>query len=216
MRSRQYRTYAIEGIAPVIDPAAYVHPDAVLIGDVIVGAGCYVGPCASLRGDFGRIILEAGSNVQDNCTLHTTPGVDLLIGPDGHVGHGAIIHSARIGANAMVGMNAVVMDRAVVGESSIVAAMSFVKIGVVIPPRHLVAGVPARIVRALTEDDLATKIQGTQLYQNLARRSLATLTQVTPLTVFDPDRARLRVDNPRPERGQVSRESTDKVKSARS
>ena len=204
MHPRQYRTYAIEGIVPVIDPTAFVHPDAVLIGDVVVGSGCYVGPCASLRGDFGRIILEAGSNVQDNCTLHTSPGVDLLIGHDGHIGHGAIIHAARIGANAMVGMNAVVMDRAVVGESSIVAAMSFVKIGAEIPPRQLVAGVPARIVRALTDEDLAMKMEGTLLYQDLARRSLATLTEVAPLTAFDSDRVRLRVDIPRPMRGRGS------------
>jgi phenylacetic acid degradation protein len=204
MRSHQCRTYAIEGLAPVIDPTAFVHPDAVLIGDVVVGSACYIGPCASLRGDFGRIILEAGSNVQDNCTLHTSPGVDLLIGPDGHIGHGAIIHGARIGANAMVGMNAVVMDRAVVGESSIVAAMSFVKIGAEIPPRHLVAGVPARIVRALTDEDLAMKIEGTRLYQDLARRSLATLTEVAPLTAFDPGRARLSVDISRPVRGHGS------------
>ena len=129
MHSRRYKTYAIDGVAPVIDPTAFVHPDAVLIGDVIVGAGCYVGPCASLRGDFGRIVLEDGCNVQDNCTLHSMPGFDLVIGRDGHIGHGAIIHSAHIGTNAMVGMNAVVMDHATVGESSIVAAMSFVKAG---------------------------------------------------------------------------------------
>lgn len=122
MSSNRRRTYSIDGVSPVIDPTAFVHPDAVIIGDVVVGVDCYVAPGASLRGDFGRIVLERGSNVQDNCTLHSLPGVDLIIGPDGHIGHGAIIHSARIGTNAMVGMNSVIMDHAVIGESSIVAA----------------------------------------------------------------------------------------------
>ncbi len=196
MQFRRYKTYAIDGVAPVIDPAAFVHPDAVLIGDVVVGAGCYVGPCASLRGDFGRLILEDGCNVQDNCTLHSMPGFDLVIGRDGHIGHGAIIHSAHIGTNAMVGMNTVIMDRATIGESAIVAAMSFVKAGTTIPPKHLAAGVPARILRELTEDDLAMKIEGTRKYQQLARRSLAALVEVEPLSKFDPDRKRLEVDCP--------------------
>ena len=203
MHSRRYKTYAIDGVAPVIDPTAFVHPDAVLIGDVVVGAGCYVGPCASLRGDFGRLILEDGCNVQDNCTLHSMPGFDLVIGRDGHIGHGAIIHSAHIGTNAMVGMNAVIMDHATVGESSIVAAMSFVKAGARIPAKHLVAGVPARIVRELTDDDLAIKNEGTRQYQQLARRSLATLVEVEPLTEFDPARKRLEVDRPLPTRQRI-------------
>ncbi len=211
MRSRRYKTYAIDGVAPVIDPAAFVHPDAVLIGDVVVGAGCYVGPCASLRGDFSRLILEDGCNVQDNCTLHSMPGFDLVIGRDGHIGHGAIIHSAHIGANAMVGMNAVIMDYATIGESAIVAAMSFVKTGAKIPPKHLAAGVPARILRELTDDDLAMKIEGTRQYQQLARRSLATLAAVEPLTKFDPERKRLEVDRPLPIRQRIMQKRSDKA-----
>lgn len=210
MRNRRYKTYAIEGVGPVIDPAAFVHPDAVLIGDVIVSAGCYVGPCASLRGDFGRLILEEGSNVQDNCTLHSTPGFDLVIGRDGHIGHGAIIHSARIGANVMVGMNAVIMDYATVGESAIVAAMSFVKKGDKVPPKHLVAGVPARIIRKLTDDDLAMKIEGTHYYHQLTRRSLSTLQEVKPLKKLDPKRKRLNVDRPLPVHQRVTQERNDK------
>jgi phenylacetic acid degradation protein len=211
MRSRRYKTYAIDGVAPVIDPTAFVHPDAVLIGDVVVGAGCYVGPCASLRGDFGRLILEDGCNVQDNCTLHSMPGVDLVIGRDGHIGHGAIIHSAHIGANAMVGMNSVIMDHATIGESAIVAAMSFVKTGAKIPPKHLAAGVPARILRELTDDDVAKKIEGTRLYQELARRSLATLVAVEPLTKFDPERKRLQVDRLLPIRQRIMQKRSDKT-----
>ena|SRR5450759_4899721 len=211
MRSRRYKTYAIDGVAPVIDPTAFVHPDAVLIGDVVVGAGCYVGPCASLRGDFGRLILEDGCNVQDNCTLHSMPGVDLVIGREGHIGHGAIIHSAHIGANAMVGMNSVIMDHATIGESAIVAAMSFVKTGAKIPPKHLAAGVPARILRELTDDDVAKKIEGTRLYQELARRSLATLVAVEPLTKFDPERKRLQVDRLLPIRQRIMQKRSDKT-----
>lgn len=191
MRASRHRTYSIDGVVPVIDPTAFVHPDAVIIGDVIVKAGCYVGPCASLRGDFGRLILEEGSNVQDNCTLHSLPGSDLVIGPDGHIGHGAIIHSARLDPNVLVGMNAVIMDHAVIGESSIVAAMSFVKAGAEIPARCLAAGVPAKVLRELSEEDLAMKIEGTRTYQELARRSRASLTAVEALTEFDPNRRRV-------------------------
>ena len=144
--------YAFEGIRPVVDPTAFVHPTAVLIGDVIVGAGCLVGPCASLRGDIGRLILKAGSNVQDNCTLHCFPGKDVVIEEDGHVGHGAVLHSCTVKRNAIIGMNAVVMDDAVIGEESFVAAMAFVKAATVVPPRSLVAGVPAKVIRDVTPD----------------------------------------------------------------
>ena len=211
MHPRRYKTYAIDGVVPVIHPTAFVHPDAVLIGDVVVGAGCYVGPCASLRGDFSRLILGDGCNVQDNCTLHTMPGFDLIIGRDGHVGHGVILHSAHIEANAMVGMNSVIMDRATIGESAIVAAMSFVKTGDKIPPRHLAAGVPARVLRELTDDELTKKVVGTRLYHDLARRSLATLTAVEPLTTFDPDRKRLEVDRPLPSLQRSKQKQNDKA-----
>ncbi len=188
------RTYSIDGVVPVIDLTAFVPPDAVIIGDVVVGAGCYVGPGASLRGDFGRIILEQGSNVQDNCTLHSLPGFDLVIGSDGHIGHSAIIHSARIGTNAMVGMNSVIMDHANIGASSIIAAMSFVKAGAEIPARHLAAGVPARVVRELTDEELAVKIESTRQYQQLTRRCLASHVPVEALTHFDPNRRRVDAD----------------------
>lgn len=191
MSSSRRRIYAIDGVRPVVDPTAFVHPDAILIGDVRVGPGCYVAPGASLRGDFARIILERGCNVQDNCTLHCLPGVDLIVGPDGHIGHGAIIHSAQIGSNAMVGMNSVIMDRAIVGESAIVAAMTFVATGVEIPARHLVMGIPARIVRQLTPAELASKIEATGQYHQLTRRSLETHAAVEPLTEIEPDRRRV-------------------------
>jgi phenylacetic acid degradation protein len=165
------RVYAIDGIVPVVDPTAYVHPSAVLIGDVIVGPGCYVGPCASLRGDFGRLILERGANLQDTCVMHGFPGTDTVVEEDGHIGHGAVLHGCRIGRNALVGMNAVIMDNAVVGESSIVAASAFVKAGAEIPPRSLAAGMPAKVIRVLSDEEIAWKVDGTRTYQDLARRS---------------------------------------------
>jgi len=183
--------YAINGVTPVVDPTAYVHPSAVLIGDVIVGAGCYIGPCASLRGDFGRIEIRAGANLQDSCVAHGFPGIDTIVAEAGHIGHAAILHGCIVERNALVGMNAVVNDSAVIGESSIVAAMAFVKAKMVVPPRMLVAGMPARVVRELTETELAWKVEGTQGYQELARRSLATMRATVPLAAVEPDRRRI-------------------------
>ena len=186
--------YAINGVTPVVDPTAYVHPSAVLIGDVIVGAGCYIGPCASLRGDFGRIEVRAGANLQDCCVAHGFPGTDTIVAEEGHVGHGAILHGCIIERNALVGMNAVINDSAVIGESSIVAAMAFVKARMVVPPRTLVAGIPARVVRELTDTEIAWKIEATQSYQDLARRSLATMRATTPLAA--PEAGRKRIELP--------------------
>jgi phenylacetic acid degradation protein len=185
------KVYAIDGVVPVIDPAAFVHPSAVLTGDVIIEAGCYVGPCASLRGDFGRLILRAGANMQDNCTMHGFPGTDTVVEEDGHIGHGAVLHGCTIGRNALVGMNAVVMDGAVVGESAFVAAMAFVRAGFVVPPRSLVAGLPAKLVRPLSEAELAWKIGATAEYHALARRSLASLVEAVALSAPEANRGRV-------------------------
>ena len=182
--------YAIEDLIPVVDPTAYVHPTAVLIGDVIVGPGCYVGPAASLRGDFGRIILHQGVNVQDTCVMHGFPEHDTVVETDGHVGHGAMIHGAHLACNVLIGMNAVVMDRSRIGESAIVGAMSFVREGSVIPPRVLALGIPARVVRPLTEAEMAWKQTGTREYQELAVRSLASQREVAPLRAVQADRPR--------------------------
>lgn len=187
------RVYAIDGIVPVVDPTAFVHPSAVLIGDVIVGPGCYVGPCASLRGDFGRLILERGANLQDTCVMHGFPGTDTVVEEDGHIGHGAVLHGCRIGRNALVGMNAVIMDNAVIGESAIVAACAFVKAGADIPPRSLAAGMPAKVIRQLSEEEIAWKSDGTHTYQDLTRRSLASMHETTPLTAVEADRKRIQV-----------------------
>ena len=138
--------YSIDGVVPVVHPSSHVHPTAVLIGDVIVGPGCYIGPCASLRGDFGRIVLHEGVNVQDSCVIHGFPDSETVVERNGHIGHGAVLHGCTVRHDALVGMNAVVMDNAVIGDSSIVAACAFIKAGLEIPPRSLVAGVPAKIV----------------------------------------------------------------------
>jgi len=185
--------YSIDGVTPVVDPTAYVHPSAVLIGDVVVGPGCYIGPHASLRGDFGHIEVRAGANLQDCCVMHGFPGTGTIVEEEGHIGHGAVLHSCTIGRNALVGMNAVVNDNAVVGDSAIVGAMAFVKAGMVIPPRTLVAGIPARVIREVTEQELAWKIDGTRSYQDLTRRCLATLHPTVPLASVTPDRKRLQL-----------------------
>lgn len=185
------KVYSLDGIVPVVDPTAFVHPSAVLIGDVVVGPGCYVGPCAVLRGDFGHIEVREGANIQDCCILHGFPGLGTVVEEDGHIGHGAVLHGCTVQRNGLVGMNSVVNDHAVVGESSIVAAMAFVKAQMVIPPRSLVAGTPARVVRALTDTELTWKVKGTQQYQMLARVSLASMEETEPLAAVEPGRRRM-------------------------
>jgi phenylacetic acid degradation protein len=185
-------SYCIDGISPVVDLAAFVHPTAVLIGDVIVSPRCYVGPNAVLRGDFGRLILQAGANLQDTCVMHTFPNRDCIVESDGHIGHGAVLHGCHIGRNALVGMNAVVMDEAFIGEESIVGAAAFVKSGFSCPPRSLVAGSPAKIIRTLEESEIEWKSQGTAVYHELVGRSLQTLREVAPLTQPEVDRQRIR------------------------
>lgn len=184
------RCYAIDGITPVVDPTAYVHPTAVLIGDVIVGPGVYVGPLASLRGDFGRIVIERGSNIQDCCILHAFPDHDLVVEEDGHIGHAAILHGCIVRRNALVGINATVNDNAEVGESAFVAAQAFVRAGFVVPPRSLVAGIPAKVLRELSDTDLQWKRGATRQYQELARRSIATMTETVALAAVEPGRKR--------------------------
>ena len=186
--------YEINGTVPVVDPTAFVHPSATLIGDVIVGPGCYVAPGASLRGDFGRIILERGSNLQDCCVMHGFPGTDTKVEEDGHIGHGAILHGCLVRRNAMVGMNAVVMDEAEIGESAIVAACAFVKAGMVIPPRSLAVGTPAKVLRTLSDEEVAWKITGTRSYQELTLRSLRTMKEVPPLAAVESNRKRIDSD----------------------
>ena len=189
----QPKVFAIDGVTPVVDPSSYVHPSAVLIGDVVIGRNCYIGPGACLRGDFGRILIGDGANVQDNCIMHGFPGTDTIVEENGHIGHGAILHGCRVRRGALVGMNSVVNDNAEIGEAAIVAALSFVKAEMVVPPRMLAAGSPARILRALTAVEMAWKAEGTRSYQDLTVRCLATMRETVALAAPEPDRKRLQL-----------------------
>jgi len=191
-------SYRIDAWTPVVDPTAYVHPTAVLIGDVMVGPGFYVGPLASLRGDCGRLVLHEGANLQDSCVMHGFPGSDTVVEADGHIGHGAVLHGCVIRRNALVGMNAVVMDEAEVGEEAFVAACAFVRAGLKVPARHLIAGVPGKVVRELTAAELAWKVEGTRTYQALTLRCLATLQEVAPLAAPEAQRPRMTAGDLKP------------------
>jgi phenylacetic acid degradation protein len=180
--------YSIDGLIPVVDESAFVHPQATLIGDVIIGAGCYVGPGASLRGDFGRIIVGAGGNVQDCCVLHSFPAHETRLEDEAHVGHGAVLHGCTVRRGALIGIGAIVMDDVVVEEEAFVGAASFVRAGFVVPRRMLVTGVPARVVRELKPEELAWKATGTREYQQLTARCLASLKACTPLKAVEPGR----------------------------
>ncbi len=193
------QVYSFEGHIPVIDPSAFVHPTAVIIGDVQVGPRCYIGPGASLRGDFSSILLHAGCNIQDNAVLHGTPYMDTVVEEDGHIGHGAVVHACRVGRNALIGVNAIVFDDARIGESAIVAALSFVKARFIVPPRHLAAGVPAKVVRPLDDAEIARKRTGTIAYQRLATRYRETLEACDPLPFPEPGRRRIDIGSFWPE-----------------
>jgi phenylacetic acid degradation protein len=180
--------YSLEGFVPVVDPTAFVHPTASLIGDVHVGANCYVGPGASLRGDFGRIVIGRGSNLQDNCVMHSFPAQDAVLEEDAHIGHGAVLHGCIVRRGALIGINATVMDGVEVGEESFVGAASFLPEKFIVPPRTLVVGAPARIVRKLDPVAIAWKAKGTRLYQELASRCNAALRECAPLAASEPQR----------------------------
>jgi phenylacetic acid degradation protein len=200
-------SYKYEGITPIVDPSAFVHPTAVLIGDVIIGAGCLVGPAAVLRGDIGRLELKAGSNVQDTCVVHCFPGKDVVVHENGHVGHGAVLHGCTVGRNALIGMNAVLMDDVVVGENSIVGALAFVKEGTEIPTNTLWAGSPAKQIRELSEKEIGWKSRGTEVYQHLAQRHLQTEEEVEPLSSASDSRLAQRVPDVLYETKKTSRDA---------
>jgi len=187
------KVYAIDGLTPVVHPAAFVHPSAVLIGDVIVGARAYIGPCACLRGDFGRIVVEEGANIQDTCMLHGFPGKDTVVGAGSTIGHGAVLHGCVVRRGALVGMNCVVNDNAEVGEDAVVAALAFVKAEEVIPARSLVVGIPAKVLRTLSPQELRWKKDNMHLYQQLAVRSARTMQEVEALTEVEVDRKRISI-----------------------
>ena len=180
--------YEFKGFKPVIDASSFIHPQATVIGNVVIGRDVFVGAGAVLRGDWGAIVIEDGCNVQENCVIHIFPGATVTLHEGAHIGHGAVIHGATIGRNVLVGMNSVVMDGAEIGENSIVGALSFIKGEEKIPPRSLVVGNPARIIREVSDDMLAWKTQGTALYQRLPQELFDTLKPCEPLREMPIDR----------------------------
>lgn len=185
--------YAIDGVVPVVQRGAFVHPTAVLIGDVRIGAGCYIGPCAVLRGDYGRIVIGEGANLQDTCVVHGFPAGTTVLERHGHVSHGAVLHGCRVGENTMIGINAVIMDEAEIGPECLVAALSYVRPGFRAPPRSVIAGAPAEVKRPVGDAEIAWKSEATALYRALAARCRASLVEVEPLAEPEPDRPALAV-----------------------
>jgi phenylacetic acid degradation protein len=182
--------FAFDGFVPVIHESAFVHPNATVTGNVIIGRDVYVGPGAAIRGDWGGIVIDDGCNVQEGCTIHMFPGVTVHLERSAHIGHGAIVHGARIGENALIGMNAVVMDNATVGAGSIVGALCFVPSEMQVPPRSVVVGNPAKVVKQVSDEMLAWKTEGTGLYQALPARLRESLRPCEPLREVPADRAR--------------------------
>jgi phenylacetic acid degradation protein len=180
--------YKFQGCTPVVHESSFVHPLAAVTGNVIIGKNCYIGPGAAIRGDWGQIILEDGVNVQENCTVHMFPGKSITLKESAHVGHGAIIHGANLGRNCLIGMNTVIMDDAEIGDESIVGAMAFVKAETKIPPRSLVVGNPAKVIKQVSDEMIAWKTKGTQLYQQLPEDCHETLREVEPLREVPKDR----------------------------
>lgn len=180
--------YEFNHIKPVVHESAFVHPLAAVTGDVIIGKNVYIGPGAAIRGDWGRIVIEDGCNVQENCTIHMFPGITITLKESAHIGHGAIIHGAQIGRNVLVGMNAVIMDEAEIGDESIVGALAFVKANDKFESRSLIVGNPAKKIKEVTDDMINWKTEGTKLYQQLPRDCYDTLKECEPLRAVEPNR----------------------------
>ena len=180
--------YSYKDIVPVVDPSSFVHPQATVTGNVIIGKNVYVGPGAALRGDWGQIIIEDGCNIQENCTIHMFPGVTVLLKAGAHIGHGAVIHGATIGQNCLVGMNAVVMDNVVLGNECIVGALSFLKANEQFDDRSLIVGNPAKKIKEVSDEMIQWKTEGTALYQQLPKELEAGWAPCEPLREIPTDR----------------------------
>lgn len=180
--------YSFDGFVPVVHPSSFVHPQAAVTGNVIIGRDVYVGPSAAIRGDWGGVVIEDGCNVQEGCVIHMFPGVTVVLEASAHIGHGAVVHGARIGRNTLVGMNAVVMDNAVVGAECIIGALTFVPADMQVPARKVVVGNPAKIVKDVSDDMIAWKTEGTRLYQALPARLHAELSACEALREVPADR----------------------------
>jgi len=180
--------YKFNGYQPVVHESAYVHPLAAVTGNVIIGKDVYIGPGAAIRGDWGKIVIKDGCNVQENCTIHMFPGITVTLEEAAHVGHGAIIHGAHLDENCLIGMNAVIMDHVKVGKECIIGALAFVPEGMEIPDRKVVVGNPAKIVKDVTDEMADWKSKGTKLYQQLPTELHDTLKECEPLREVPKDR----------------------------
>lgn len=180
--------YAFKGFIPVVDPSSFVHPQATVTGNVIIGRNVYIGPGAAIRGDWGGVVIEDGCNVQENCTIHMFPGVTVLLKEGAHIGHGAVIHGATIGRNCLVGMNAVIMDNVVLGDECIVGALSFIKADEHFEKRSLVVGNPAKKIKDVSDQMIQWKTEGTRLYQTLPAEMFDSWREVEPLTAVPDNR----------------------------
>ena len=180
--------YSFKEFTPVVHESSFVHPQAAVTGNVIIGKNVYVGPGAALRGDWGGIVIEDGCNIQENCTIHMFPGITVYLKESAHIGHGAIIHGATIGKNTLVGMNSVIMDNVEVGDECIIGALSFIQANEKIPRRSVMAGNPARFIKEVSDDMIAWKTQGTKLYQLLPKEMLESWKACEPLPEPEPDR----------------------------
>lgn len=180
--------YAYKGFIPVIHPSSFVHPQASVTGNVIIGKNVYVGPCAAIRGDWGGIVIEDGCNVQENCTIHMFPGITVLLREGAHMGHGSIVHGAVVGRNCLIGMNAVIMDNVILGDECIVGALSFIKAGEQIPRRSVVAGNPGKIIKEVSDEMINWKTRGTRLYQQLPAEMHKSWDACEPLHEVKPGR----------------------------
>ena len=180
--------YSFKEFIPVVHESSFVHPQATVTGDVIIGKNVYIGPGAALRGDWGKIIIEDGCNVQENCTIHMFPGITVFLREGAHIGHGSIIHGATIGRNSLIGMNAVIMDNAEIGDECIIGALTFIKADEKIPRRSLVAGNPGKIIKAVSDQMIQWKTEGTNLYQALPKQMFDHWKLCEPLREIEPDR----------------------------
>ena len=180
--------YEFKGFKPVIHESSFIHPLAAVTGNVIIGKNCYIGPGAAIRGDWGQIIIEDGCNVQENCTIHMFPGVTVLLKEGAHIGHGAVIHGATIGKNCLVGMNAVIMDNVVLEEECIVGALSFIKADEHFEKRSLIVGNPAIKIKEVSDDMIAWKTKGTNLYQQLPKKMFDGWKTCEPLREIEANR----------------------------
>ena len=180
--------YEFNGYKPVIDPSSFVHKEATIIGNVIIGKKVYIGPGASIRGDWGKITIKDGCNVQDNCTIHIFPGKDVILEENAHIGHGAIVHGANIGKNTLVGMNSVIMDDCNIGDECVIGALCFIKGEMNIPNRKIVVGNPAIIKGEVSDDMISWKTKGTELYQDLPNECYTLMKVCEPLKQIEKNR----------------------------